>query len=199
MRTRGEAHQETRRQILKAARQLVAREGHDGVSLRHIAARAGFSPASLYEYFESKEAIFHAIAEDANAQLRLALEQALRGGGQPRERLVRLGLGYIHFALENPDEFMLLFSRTPSARRGLSLPPPPQSSYRLLLETVSIAIGAGELKVTNGRDAEAMAYGLWATVHGMAMLQLSHLEGFSADFLTADRRTLEALVEGFRR
>ena len=32
---------------------------------------------------------------------------------------------------------------------------------------------------------EALAYGFWSSIHGMAMLQLTHLAGFRADFATA--------------
>src|SRR5436305_13129960 len=111
MRTRGEAHHDTKRQILKAARHLVLKEGHEALSLRQVAKRAGFSPASLYEYFESKEALLRALAEGASDALRAALEDALRGSKEGRARIVRLGLGYVRFAKERPEDFRLLFSR----------------------------------------------------------------------------------------
>jgi hypothetical protein len=45
-------------------------------------------------------------------------------------------------------------------------------------------------------SAEELAYSLWAMVHGMATLQLVHLEGFHADFETIDRVALETYVAG---
>jgi hypothetical protein len=41
-----------------------------------------------------------------------------------------------------------------------------------------------------------MAYGLWVTAHGMAMLQQTHLRQFNADFVDHDRRVLEVYVRG---
>ena len=44
--------------ILKAARDVFEVEGLEAASLRAIAARAGYTPAALYFYFDSKEAIY---------------------------------------------------------------------------------------------------------------------------------------------
>jgi hypothetical protein len=40
------------------------------------------------------------------------------------------------------------------------------------------------------------AYSLWAIVHGMAILQITSLQGFPIEFSTADRTALEAFVKG---
>ena len=56
---RREAVSEHKRElILNAAKQIFAEEGLEGASLRAIAVRAGYTPAALYFYFESKEAIY---------------------------------------------------------------------------------------------------------------------------------------------
>ena len=43
--------------ILTAAKELIHENGFNRLSLRAVAARAGFSPASLYEYFTGKDDI----------------------------------------------------------------------------------------------------------------------------------------------
>jgi hypothetical protein len=46
-------------------------------------------------------------------------------------------------------------------------------------------------------DAESVAYTLWSLVHGMAVLESTHLRGFDADFTRVHRVALEHLVNSW--
>lgn len=52
-----------REEILKAALELIAKEGFRGTSVRAIADAVGLSPAGLLHYFGSKEELFVAILD----------------------------------------------------------------------------------------------------------------------------------------
>jgi AcrR family transcriptional regulator len=54
--------------ILRAAAQVFAARGYAGTTTNHIAARAGVSIGSLYEYFPSKDAILVALLEEHLAE-----------------------------------------------------------------------------------------------------------------------------------
>jgi AcrR family transcriptional regulator len=54
-----------RRQILDGARRVFLAEGFDAASMGEIAREAGVSKGTLYVYFDSKEALFAALIEDA--------------------------------------------------------------------------------------------------------------------------------------
>src|SRR6266700_4000956 len=56
-------------EILQAAGVLFAERGYDKVTTNMIAARAGVSPGSLYQFFPNKEAIAQAFAADATEHL----------------------------------------------------------------------------------------------------------------------------------
>src|SRR6266581_28104 len=56
-------------EILQAAGALFAERGYDKVTTNMIAARAGVSPGSLYQFFPNKEAIAQAFAADATEHL----------------------------------------------------------------------------------------------------------------------------------
>ena len=195
MRTIGPAHAETKQRILTVARQLVLKHGHGGLSLRAIARAMGFSAPSLYEYFDRKEAIIEAIAGQITGSLRVAMQRAVDGARDPRAGLVALGAGYVAWAKRHPQDFMLMFSRLPSKRRSLNAGGGADSPYMLVIQAARAAQASGVLGPK--ADAETVAYAIWAAAHGMAMLQLTHLAGFDADFEAADRATLEAIVAGF--
>jgi AcrR family transcriptional regulator len=186
-----------RERILGAARALVLAKGHRRLALREVARRAGYSPASLYEHFDGKDAIVGALAGEASGALHAALSRAAAGEGPARERLVRIGCAYVRFARLRSQDFLLLFGRLPSGRRSLREPVPAASPYRVVLEAASRALEEARPRAARRGTAEDLAYGLWAAVHGMAMLQLTHLASFEADFERADRAVLEALLAGW--
>lgn len=55
--------------IIDAALDRFAEIGYDGTSMRELARSVGVKPASLYNHFESKEALLWAIVKDAMADL----------------------------------------------------------------------------------------------------------------------------------
>ena len=63
--------------IFQATAQLVAKEGTALLTTHKIAARAGFSVGTLYQYFSSKEAIFRAMSEASREQVLRELDRFL--------------------------------------------------------------------------------------------------------------------------
>ena len=71
----------SRSAILEAARRVAARDGARDLSLRAVAAEAGFAPAALYGYFRSKDDLLLALAAEDLSQLARAMREA--GGLAP--------------------------------------------------------------------------------------------------------------------
>ena len=71
---RAQAHAATRGAILEAARRVGARDGD--LSLRGVAAEAGFAPAALYGYFSGKDDLLLALAAEDMTQLARAMREA---------------------------------------------------------------------------------------------------------------------------
>ena len=184
-----------RRSILSAAKAMVLESGHEKLSLRAVAAAAGFSPASVYEYFDGRDDLLGALAGDASARLAAALSRASDQAPTPSAALVEVGLAYVTFAREHQADFLLLFGRLESSRQSTEEPVGAASPYATVMNGVREALGARGRRATQ-QLVEDISYVLWATVHGMAMLQITHLRGFDADFPHADRTGLEALVRG---
>lgn len=60
-----EAGSKTKEQILVEGTILFAKKGYAAVSMRDLAEAIGIKPASLYNHFESKEALWEAVLEQA--------------------------------------------------------------------------------------------------------------------------------------
>ena len=67
----------TRGEILEAARTVAAREGARNLSLRGVAAEAGFAPAALYGYFRNKDELLVALAADDLSGVAKAMRSAV--------------------------------------------------------------------------------------------------------------------------
>lgn len=66
----------TRERVLDAAEALFARSGYAGTSVREIAAACGLRPASLYNHFAGKQALYEAVLERGLRPLLELLERA---------------------------------------------------------------------------------------------------------------------------
>ena len=96
--------------IVACAWKLARENGISGVSLHALAREVGMRQPSLYEYFDSKHALYDAMFAHGNRQLLERLD-ALELPADPRAALKRLLRTFIDFALEDPARCELLFER----------------------------------------------------------------------------------------
>lgn len=187
-------HLKTKKAILQTAQELVAEKGPEGLSIREIARRIDYSPAGLYEYYDSKDEIIAAICELGLEGLSASFE--VSPNLSPTQRLVEMSLAYVEFAIHNPEQFLLIFNSMPGRCDSLNQPASESSPYAIILQTVQAAIEAGEIRVNGEYAAEGVAFNLWALMHGRAMLQLTYLRNFQADFEVAHRWAINLFVRG---
>ena len=96
--------------ILACAWSLARENGISGVSLHALAREVGMRQPSLYEYFDSKHALYDAMFADGNRQLLERLD-GVELPADPRAALKGLLRTFIEFALEDPARCELLFER----------------------------------------------------------------------------------------
>lgn len=96
--------------IVAAAWELASEEGIGGLSLHDLARRVGMRQPSLYEYFDSKHALYDAMFADGNRQL-LERFAGVTFPRSPRAALKKILTTFMTFALENPARSELLFQR----------------------------------------------------------------------------------------
>ncbi|BCJ28703.1 TetR/AcrR family transcriptional regulator [Actinocatenispora sera] len=105
--------------ILDAAAEVFTEAGYERASTNAIAARAGISPGSLYQFFANKQAIAEALSERHIAALRAAHAAAFTDEAStlPVPQLVRqLARPIVEFNLANPSfQTLLADTGTPHA------------------------------------------------------------------------------------
>lgn len=156
-----------KRLILDAAKELFVREGFDNVSLRRVAAKAGYSPAAIYRYFKNKREILSVLRNEGFAQFHKLQEQHL-SIEDPLQRLKQSGWTYMNFALSDPDSFQLMYGTTvEDVEMEGPLAAKSECQMNLFRHYVKTAVETGHF---GDADPEGVAMALWATVHGLASL-----------------------------
>lgn len=161
---------EKKRMILDAAMQLFIEEGYESVSIRKIAERIEYSPATIYTYFADKGNILlelHNEGFNALYEMQLSVQYIL----DPKERLIQHGLEYIRFALKNPQYYTLMFVMPIQSKYELCLEYNDfqygERSYDILQKNIDEVQAVGYLQNTN---REFASFFFWSTVHGVATL-----------------------------
>jgi AcrR family transcriptional regulator len=153
--------------IVASAWKLAREHGIAGVSLHALAREVGMRQPSLYEYFDSKLALYDAMFADGNRQLLKRLE-ALTLPQDPRAALKKFMGAFVAFGLEDPARCELLFERHVP---GFA---PSSESYALAEEALLRAAKVmNEAGVTHQGDIDCIV----AMVAGVMEAQLSNDPG----------------------
>lgn len=115
MTRRERLHQETQAEIKSIARQQMAAEGNESLSLRAVARQMEITAPALYRYFASRDDLITALIVDAfnglaDAMLIADTEQIeQRGQSAYGARLQAVMLAYRAWALAHPTDFGLIY------------------------------------------------------------------------------------------
>jgi len=184
-----------RARILDAARRIVMREGLDALSMRKLAEAIGYSPASLYLHFESRDEIARALGREGFAQLLAHLEPFAKIDA-PRERLRAFAQAYVAFGSAHRQAYRLMYlepgeggrsgahASGHAVTRTTAAPPtladrddalPCEEAARmvdLFADALEALAAAGYLRRGAQGDCALRARALWAMLHGVVALSL---------------------------
>src|SRR5215470_8945364 len=92
---------ETRARIMDTAEALFRRVGYAKTAVADIAAELGMSPANIYRFFPSKNAIVQAICQRCLGEVEDRLWAVARAKGPAPQRLEQLVLEVLAYHMEN--------------------------------------------------------------------------------------------------
>jgi AcrR family transcriptional regulator len=153
--------------IIAVAWKLAQDNGVAGLSLHALAREVGMRQPSLYEYFDSKHALYDAMFADGNRQL-LERFDSVTFPRDSRAALKKFLRTFVEFSIEHPARSELLFQR-----HIPGFTPSPES-YALAEEALGRAVKAiRETGVTQQGDADCIV----AMVAGIVEAQMANEPG----------------------
>lgn len=165
--------EDLKKEILKAARELVTERGWESTSIRNIAEKIEYSPATIYLYYKDKNEIIFDLHREG-FRLLVSYLGVLQGVNDPFERLKAMGRAYIRFALDNQDVYKLLFVMEEPMRHVASSAAPDwdegDKAFGLLMQTVGDCQKTGYFK---GLQTVNLSFVIWSTMHGLCTLRTS--------------------------
>ncbi|MAK61540.1 MAG: TetR family transcriptional regulator [Ponticaulis sp.] len=184
-------HGDLRAALLETAEAELTEYGLEAFSLRRVTTALGVTPAAPSYHFGNTDGLLTELAALGFERMLLAQKTRQQGAEtEPKAQLVASGIGYIEFAVDNPNLFQLMFGWKKLDKDSTALNAARRAAYNHLVSNVEEIHSTTE-RTTKDVMTDAMA--AWVTVHGIASLvtagktnQLSALESVS----NKDRDTL---------
>ena len=155
-----------REQIVQAALSLVEGEGLEAITMRTLARRLGYSPASLYMHFRGKEELLRAVAAQTLGTLLERTERAAKRE-DPAEGLRAFAEQLLCFARESHALDRLIFDETPGSPYGTEEEALRGRLFQSLAGLVARGAAAAALPANDPALAAALA---WGELRGIARL-----------------------------
>lgn len=157
-----------RSQILEAAKHVFSEAGYHGASIHAIIERAAIARGTFYLYFESKEAVFGAVLDEAMTGLRRRIVRIETGPGarSPKDQLTDMVSSLLEFVVaDRPLATVLLSSSsTPDAEAAARL----AAFYTEVRSVIALSLETGvQIGLLRRCDPELTAAALLGLVRGI--------------------------------
>jgi AcrR family transcriptional regulator len=162
---------EMRLKILETAKQIFIEEGFEKASIRAIADRIEYSPATIYLYFKDKNELFFSLHEMGFEKLILEMTNAIEGINDPVEELRVRGFAYMKFAFQNPEMYDLMFIQNApmESMKDSEVWTCGHRCFTLMCETIERCMESKAIRINNLYIA---AMSIWSFMHGLVSLKI---------------------------
>lgn len=154
-----------------AAREVIAEEGVEGLSMRDVARKLNISHQAPYRHFPDRDHLLAEIMRRCFVDFAQYLDA--KSKAHPEDELMGMGEAYMSYAASKPLEYRLMFGT----------PWPDPASHP---ELIHYAIHAFDLlrqhllkkcgnTASSKKQAELQAMFIWSSLHGMATIEQSNV------------------------
>jgi AcrR family transcriptional regulator len=189
-------HKDLRNALIEEALAVLASDGLSELTLRELSRRLGVTHTAPYAHFPDKRHLLEAVADEGFSRLSERLEAVEHSAQDPLQAFRAMGDAYLTFARENANLYRLMFADPDLASDPeCEMSPEGARAFSVLLRTIE------RVGVPPGVDQQDLATGVWASVHGIAMLDIDNrfrsktmqspqaVFGLTADIMIAGLRT----------
>lgn len=154
-----------------AGRQLFARQGYDATSIRQITAAAGANLGAVSYHFGSKQALYHAVVEEALAPFADRVVEASHEGADALDRATSVVRAYFEVLRAYPDVPMLLLQELLAGR----IPPPPATSALHRIATALATLVTDGQAEGSVRAGDPLLFGLSVIAQPIHLTIVAHM------------------------
>lgn len=163
--------------ILDATLDLAAERGLLGTTISQIAKRAEASPGIIYHYFESKEALIHALHQKVEQAFLAALLDNVDLSQPWRPRMTAIWLNAFHYFVAHPRQTLFLEQYKNSAFYSNSdWTTNSDEALQQLIATIEADMQTGEIRAMSFYVLYAMTVGVAIS---LAKLEIGGMVTFS--------------------
>ncbi len=162
--------QEMRKNIIDAAMHMFTHEGYENASIRKIADKIEYSPATIYLYYKDKDELLYDVQAECFTKL-VNLFKTEANSPEPFTRLQQISASYIKFGLENPEMYDLMFIMK-SPMNNVEAHESWQNAndaFGYLAVCIQQCIDA---HLINFKETWLGAFSVWAMAHGLISLDI---------------------------
>ncbi len=187
-------HGDVPRALMEAALTSIRENGVERLSLRALARDIGISQTAPYRHFKDKTHLLVKLAAEGFYELSNR-KLSTKSDSYSENDLIEVGIAYVGFAKEYPEQYKLMFGSSIENRRDYEeLMDASHTAFACILEQVEAGIEHGTLI---NRDPEILAKSCWTTVHGIASLLIDgFFENVDYDFDEFLRQQVTINVRG---
>jgi AcrR family transcriptional regulator len=159
-----------RRDILAAARTLLARGGYERLAIRDVARGARVSAGTVYTYFASREALFAALYAERLEAFHAEIAPLCARADTPEELFVSVGERYLDVYRVFGREVNLWAMLADAGRQPVELAQPMMQAAGKIMAAVGDALArlGGGARLGGLAERELALPFLWATLNGLA-------------------------------
>jgi AraC-like DNA-binding protein/AcrR family transcriptional regulator len=160
-----------RQEILSAAVDVFANEGYQQLSMRRLAEKIEYSPATIYLHFKDKAELFECVCEETFSRLSEVFARIAAATSDPLDLLRKSCRAYLEFGLQHPDQYTVAFLLDSGQRLApeevLVRFPKAMEAFLQLRGGVANCMAKGEFAQA---DPDLVSQVIWAGLHGLTAL-----------------------------
>lgn len=157
--------------MLESARVIVEKQGFEGISMREVAKLSGYTPGSIYQYFDNKDVLIRELIKSGYQQIMGAINQELEEDLTVEEQIIQRFSSYIRAALNMREYYKaVMLSEDPKIIEMTMVLQRDESGEPRAIEKLESAIEKG---MENGEfqkvDPKSTARILWTANYGLIL------------------------------